>query len=348
METKILKIDENNIDKNLIKVAVDVILKGGVVAFPTETLYGLGANAKDINAIKNIFKAKGRPSDNPLIVHIADIEDIFSVVKNVPDVAKKLMDAFWPGPLTIIMEKKECIPYETTAGLDTVGIRYPSNKVAIEFIKTCGLAIAAPSENISGKPSPTRGEHVVSDLNGKVDCIIVSNDSEIVLESTVIDVTSKVPVILRPGAITKEQIYEVIGEVLVDKGLEEGETPKAPGMKYKHYAPNGQVIIVKGNLDKVIQKIKQEVENFIMEGKKVGILATEQTKSEYNFEGVDVIVLGDRENPQTLAKRLFGALREFDKNNIDIILAEAVVSDGIGFAVMNRMMKAAGFNIVEV
>lgn len=352
MRTRVLNIDEDNIDKSLIEVAASVIKSGGVVAFPTETVYGLGANAVDSIAIKNIFKAKGRPSDNPLIVHIGDYSWLEKLVQDVPVVAKKLMDAFWPGALTIIMKKKACIPYETTAGLDTVGIRYPSNKVAIEFIKACGVAIAAPSANISGKPSATRGEHVIGDLNGKVDCIIVSNDSHIGLESTVIDVTSKIPVILRPGAVTKEQIFEVIGEVILDKGINEGlrdgEIPKAPGMKYKHYAPNGQVIIIKGDLEKVVERIKKDAAYYVECGKKVGILATKQTKDEYNLNGVEVNVLGDRDNEETLASGLFGDLREFDKKNIDIILAEAVVTKGIGLAVMNRLMKAAGFNIIEV
>jgi len=242
VETKILKIDENNIDKNLIKIAADEIKRGKVVVFPTETVYGLGANAKNVDAIKKIYEAKGRPSDNPLIVHIADPDDVNYVVEVVPKIAKKLIKAFWPGPLTIIMKKKDCIPNETTANLDTVGVRCPNNRVALEFIKACGVPVAAPSANISGKPSGTCGEHVLKDLNGKVDCIIISNDSEVGLESTVIDVTSYVPVILRPGVITKEQISEVIGDVILDKGisssLKEGESPRAPGMKYKHYAPS--------------------------------------------------------------------------------------------------------------
>ena len=352
METKILKIDESNIDKNLINVAANVIKDGGVVAFPTETVYGLGANAMDPKAIKNIFKAKGRPLDNPLIVHIADFSWLSEVVHSVPDVARKLMDAFWPGALTIIMKKKSKIPYETTAGLDTVGVRYPSNKVAMEFIKACGVSIAAPSANVSGKPSATKGEHVISDLNGKVDCIITSNDSKIGLESTVIDVTTGIPTILRPGVVTKEQILEVIGEVNCDKGINEGlkkgEIPKAPGMKYKHYAPNGQVIIVRGDLYKVIARINKEVEYYINKGKKVGVLATKQTELDYNFKDVMIRILGDRNNQETLANGLFGILREFDQNNIDVILAEAVLADGIGFAVMNRLIKAAGFNIIEV
>ena len=349
MKTKILEIDENNIDKNLIKIAADVINSGGLVAFPTETVYGLGADSKNVTAIREIFRAKGRPSDNPLIVHVGDMDRVLDVVEFIPEVSQKLMEAFWPGPLTIIMKKKACIPKDTTAGLDTVGVRYPSNKVAIEFIRACGVSIAAPSANISGKPSPTRASHVIEDLKGRVDCIIVSNDSKVGLESTVIDVTTEIPVILRPGAITKEQISEVIGDVLMDKGfLKDGDIPRAPGMKYRHYAPNGQVIIVRGRLDEVIERIKKEVEAYRENGKKVGILATQQTKSSYNLKDVEVVVLGDRENPETLASGLFRALREFDENHVDVILAEAVASDGIGVAVMNRMIKAAGFNIIEV
>ena len=351
METKILKIDEDNIDNSLIIFASDAIKNGGIVVFPTETVYGLGANAFNTQAIKNIFKAKGRPSDNPLIVHIANISELKDIVQDVPEVAKKLMDYFWPGPLTIIMKKKTSVPDETTANLDTVGVRCPSNKVARAFIEACGVPVAAPSANISGKPSPTKGEHVINDMYGKVDCIITSNDSEVGLESTVIDVTVTPPIILRPGGVTKEQIENVIGSVQIDKTVNnkpKGELkPKSPGMKYKHYAPNGQVIIVNGELNKVIDKINQQSEYYQNSGKRVGILATAQTKDYYSKD-IDIIVLGDRDNPETIAAGLFGALRRCDENNIEIILAEAVVSDGIGLAVMNRMLKASGFNIIEV
>lgn len=352
METVILNIDEKNIDNELIKIAAGFIKKGGIVAFPTETVYGLGANARDVVAINNIFKAKGRPSDNPLIVHVSSIDEVDGIVEEIPNVAKKLMDAFWPGPLTIIMKKKSDIPNETTANLDTVGVRYPSNKVANCFIRECQVPIAAPSANISGKPSPTKGQHVIDDLKGKVDCIITSDDSEVGLESTVIDVTVEPPMILRPGGITKEQMEAVIGKVNIDKTInqkpDKNLKPKAPGMKYKHYAPNGQVLIVNGELYKVVQKINIEVNKYIKEGKKVGILATEQTKKYYNHKDVDIIVLGDRETPETLASGLFGALRKFDEDNVEIILAEAVLSSGVGLAVMNRMLKASGFNIIEV
>ena len=351
METKILKIDEDNIDNSLIIFASDAIKNGGIVVFPTETVYGLGANAFNTQAIKNIFKAKGRPSDNPLIVHIANISELKDIVQDVPEVAKKLMNHFWPGPLTIIMKKKTSVPDETTANLDTVGVRCPSNKVARAFIEACGVPVAAPSANISGKPSPTKGEHVINDMYGKVDCIITSNDSEVGLESTVIDVTVTPPIILRPGGVTKEQIENVIGSVQIDKTVNnkpKGELkPKSPGMKYKHYAPNGQVIIVNGELNKVIDKINQQSEYYQNSGKRVGILATAQTKDYYSKD-IDIIVLGDRDNPETIAAGLFGALRRCDENNIEIILAEAVVSDGIGLAVMNRMLKASGFNIIEV
>lgn len=352
MKTVILKMDENNIDMKLVKVAANFIKNGGIVAFPTETVYGLGANARDVDAINNIFKAKGRPSDNPLIVHVSSVGEVNGIVDEIPNVAKKLMDNFWPGPLTIIMKKKNDIPNETTANLNTVGVRYPSDKVANCFIKECQCPIAAPSANISGKPSPTNGQHVIDDLNGKVDCIITANDSEVGLESTVIDVTVEPPMILRPGGITKEQIEKVIGKVDIDKTInqkpEKNLKPKAPGMKYKHYAPNGQVIIVNGKLENVVEKINQEVEKYLKDGKRVGILATKQTQKYYNYKNVDIILLGDRELPETLASRLFGALRKFDEDNIEIIFAEAVLSSGVGLAVMNRMLKASGFNIIEV
>ncbi|MBP5426365.1 MAG: threonylcarbamoyl-AMP synthase [Clostridiales bacterium] len=353
METKILNIGGKIINKELIKEASNEIIKGGVVAFPTETVYGLGADATNEDAIRKIFEAKGRPSDNPLIVHIADRSVIHDIVEELPEVATKLMDRFWPGPLTIIMKKKESIPYIVTAGLDTVGVRFPRNRVAIEFIKACGVPIAAPSANISGKPSPTAGKHVVDDLNGKVDCIIVSDDADVGVESTIIDVTVVPPIILRPGGITKEDIESLIGKVLLDKAviskLDKDERPKAPGMKYRHYAPSGQVIIIKGDLLDIVNEINKKKNFYINSGKKVGILATYQTKKYYNNDDcTKVIVLGDRDNPETIAAQLFNALREFDKCGIDIILAEAIKICGIGMAIMNRMLKASGFTIIEV
>lgn len=351
MDTNVLYVYENNINLGLIKEASRSILDGGIVAFPTETVYGLGANVMDEDAIEKIFKAKGRPSDNPLIVHIASRNSIHDIVKDVPDVASKLMDKFWPGPLTIIMKKKECISDKVTAGLDTVGVRFPRSQVALEFIKNCGVPIAAPSANISGKPSPTKGLHVVNDLCGKVDCIIVSDDADVGLESTIIDVTVTPPVILRPGCITREDIEGVIGDVMLDKSiiskLDDGEIPRAPGMKYKHYAPNGQVTIIKGEIDRVVDDINKRKDFYIQNGKKVGILATEQTKECYG-DSTRVIVLGDRDNPNSIASQLFAALREFDAIGMDVILAEAIDTTGVGMAVMNRMLRAAAFNIVEV
>lgn len=351
LDTNILNIYEKDIDIELIKEASFAILGGGVVAFPTETVYGLGASVMDGSAIEKIFKAKGRPSDNPLIVHIASRSWVYDVVSDVPGVADKLMDRFWPGPLTIIMRKKPCIPDKVTAGLDTVGVRFPRNQVALEFIKACGVPIAAPSANISGKPSPTKGSHVIDDLCGKVDCIIVSDDANVGLESTIIDVTVTPPVILRPGGITREDIEEVIGKVSLDKSvvsrLNDGEVPRAPGMKYRHYAPNGQVIIVKGEMSRVTNEINSKKDFYIKRGKNVGILATEQTKGCYG-DCINVIVLGDRDNPDGIASQLFSALREFDEVGMDVILAEAIDACGVGMAVMNRMLKAASFNIVEV
>lgn len=352
-ETKVLYIHESKLSLRLdsIKEASSIIQNGGVVAFPTETVYGLGASVFDESAIDKIFKAKGRPSDNPLIVHIADRSWLKDVVEDVPDVANKLMDKFWPGPLTIIMKKNKCISDKVTGGLDTVGVRFPSNKVALEFIKACKVPIAAPSANISGKPSPTKGTHVTDDLSGRVECIIISDDASVGLESTIIDTTVTPPVILRPGGITKEDIEDVIGEVLLDKSvvskLEDGEVARAPGMKYKHYAPYGQVTIFKGDIEKVVDEINKKKDFHVQRGMRVGILATEQTKDRYGI-GADVIVLGDRDNPNSIASKFFGALRYCDGVGMDVILAEAIDADGVGLAVMNRMIRAAAFNIIEV
>lgn len=316
-----------------IKIAADIIKDGGLVAFPTETVYGLGADALNEEAVKRVYKAKGRPSDNPMIVHIARASDIGQLTPKLsPDIVK-LADSFWPGPLTLVLPKKDTIPDTTTGGLDTVAIRIPDNPAAIELIRLADRPIAAPSANLSGKPSPTKAEHVIEDLNGIVDCILEGEDSRVGIESTVLDLTSESPTILRPGIITAEQIEAAIGKkVKVSDNIKEEEgAPKSPGMKYKHYSPKAEMLIVEGQRNKVeeeIQRLKALNEKL---GSKVGIML---------FEEQAFI---------EAAHDFFAKLRELDAQDVDLIIAGALSDkDGVGFAVMNRMMKSAGYNIVKV
>jgi len=346
-DTMIIGIDPNEIDNKLINVCAKILKKGGTVAFPTETVYGLGANALDSEAIKEIFVAKGRPSDNPLIVHVSKIEEILPLVKEIPKRVHSVMEKFWPGPLTIIFEKSDIVPHEISAGLSTVAIRMPSHPIAIKLIEECGLPIAAPSANISGKPSPTKAEHVIKDLIGKVDIIISGGDCNVGVESTVLDMTGEVPMILRPGGVTKEMLEDVLGEVSIDRAVEDPsevkETPKSPGMKYTHYAPKANVIIIQGQLDKSVSKIKELKLSYEKENKRVGIICTDETSNKYE-EGI-VKSMGSRNHPETIAANLFKVLREFDETDVEIILSEAVDTVEIGQAIMNRLKKAAGYHI---
>lgn len=347
--TKIVRVNKNNPEIELIDFAAKVIKEGGLVAFPTETVYGIGANSFNEEAIKKIFIAKGRPQDNPLIVHIAELEQIYDLVKEVPQKAKTLMKKFWPGPLTLIFKKSQKVPYVNTAGMDTVAIRMPSNTIAHLLIKRAEVPISAPSANVSGKPSPTDASHVIEDLYGKVDVIIDGGKCDVGVESTVLDLTEKVPVILRPGAVTLEMLKEVIGNVEVDPSLlkkpQEDLKPKSPGMKYKHYSPNAEVYIVTGDLEKVVKKIQELTEEQLKYGKKVGIMATVQTSTQY--EKGEIIVVGDRNRPETIAKNLFAVLRQFDKKGVDVIFAESFEYDNIGLAIMNRLEKAAGYKEIS-
>jgi L-threonylcarbamoyladenylate synthase len=347
--TKIIRIDKNNIEVELIDYAAEVIKKGGLVAFPTETVYGIGANSFDEEAVKKIFIAKGRPQDNPLILHIASIDQIYDLAEEFPEKAKKLVKKFWPGPLTVVLKKSPKVPYINTAGMDTVAIRMPSNPIAHLLIKRAGVPISAPSANVSGRPSPTDASHVIEDLYGKVDVIIDGGKCDVGLESTVIDLTEEIPVILRPGAVTVNMIREVLGEVRLDPFLlkkpDRDIKPKSPGMKYKHYSPKAEVYIVKGQLDKVVKKIRELVKIQLKNGKKVGIMATVQTSTQYE-EG-EVVVVGDREKPESIAKNLFEVLREFDRRGVDVVFAESFDYDEIGLAIMNRLEKAAGYKEIE-
>ncbi|WP_048828086.1 L-threonylcarbamoyladenylate synthase [Bacillus sp. B-jedd] len=346
METIVWKVD--NIVEKLknnpqIKQAADLLAQNEVVAFPTETVYGLGGNAGNDKAVEKIFSAKGRPSDNPLIIHIAGRKQMDSFIETVPAVAIRLMDAFWPGPLTLILQKKEqALSEKATAGLSTVGVRMPDHPVALALLKECGLPIAAPSANSSGKPSPTSAVHVAADLNGKIAGIVDGGPTGVGVESTVLDCTSPIPVILRPGGITREQLEEVIGRVEVDPALAGADAkPKAPGMKYRHYAPEAPLYLVAGG----VGDMKRLADIYRGEGKRVGILATEESAPLY--EADLVLACGKRERLDTVAASLYDTLRQFNEGQLDLILSEMFPEEGVGHAIMNRLRKAAGNKIIE-
>jgi len=327
------------------KEAAQLINQGEVVAFPTETVYGLGADATNEEAVKKIFIAKGRPGDNPLIVHITSVDQIQTVIRGeMPVWAKKLADAYWPGPLTMIFDKGDRIPFCVTAGLDSVAVRIPSHKDARNLIDAAQKPVAAPSANLSGRPSPTTAKHVFDDMNGRIPMIIDGGESDVGLESTVLDVRSLPVKVLRPGGITPKMIADIVGEVEVAgsvmRPLKEGETVLSPGMKYKHYAPEGSLVIVKGNQKKVAEAILNMYD--ATEGEKC-ILALEGNLK--NYPGKNVFSLG--KDPKEMAHRLFDALREMDARGVSAIFSEAVDAEGIGLAVMNRLGRAAAFHIVD-
>ncbi|MBS5214826.1 MAG: threonylcarbamoyl-AMP synthase [Clostridiales bacterium] len=348
METKIVRIKEDHEEK-WIEEAGQILKDGGLVAFPTETVYGLGANALDEEAAAKIYSAKGRPSDNPLIVHIADFSDLEKIVEEVPEEAKKLADAFWPGPLTMIMRKNEKVPYGTTGGLETVAVRMPNHDTALKMIRAGGGFIAAPSANTSGRPSPTMASHVAEDMNGKIDMILDGGSVGIGLESTIIDLSEEIPTILRPGFITQQMLADVIGRVEIDAALIDNNSkvhPKAPGMKYRHYAPKANMILIRGEKEKVAQKIRQLVEEELKEGRTPGILCAEETAHLYP-EGM-IKKIGTLREELTISRHLYGALREFDEEKVSSIFSETFETPVLGTAIMNRLMKAAGHQLIEV
>ncbi len=344
--TIINKIDSEDMDAEIMKMYADMIKDGETVIFPTETVYGLGANALDESAAMNIYAAKGRPSDNPLIVHICDMEGLEEIAGGISDKARRIIDEFWPGPITLVFSKKDCVPYATTGGLDTVAVRMPSHPVAKELIRLSGVPIAAPSANISGKPSPTRQEHIVSDMDGRVDGIILGGACDVGLESTVIDIRSDVPVILRPGGVTIEQLEELVGRVDIDPAIEtpdEDIAPMSPGMKYKHYSPDAQVYIVSGKKDDVAEKINGLCVKNKDNGLKTGVICMEEDMSYYS--GGEVLSLGS--SMEEAANNLFDALIEMDKKKVDIVYSQAFEESGIGKAIMNRLLKSAGYRIIN-
>ncbi len=353
METKIIQVTKENIEQTA-KEAASVWAEGGLVAFPTETVYGLGGNGLNKEASKKIYAAKGRPSDNPLILHIAEMEQLYPLVKTdnekIMARAKALADAFWPGPLTMILPKADNIPYETTGGLDTVAIRMPSHPVARRLLQVCKLPIAAPSANLSGRPSPTSASHVIEDMDGRIEMIIDGGDVGIGVESTIVDLTGETPMLLRPGFVTPEMLEEVLGSVETDAAVyrQVGKDvhPKAPGMKYRHYAPKASMVLVEGTKEQVVNYINEETRKKKEQGMRVGVMATDESKDSYQ---ADVILsVGSRASMDSVAHNLFRALREFDEENVDFIYSESFDASGCGFAVMNRLLKAAGHQVVKL
>lgn len=350
MNTKVVIIEKEKIQDEYLHEAAQILREGGLVAFPTETVYGLGANALNAEAAGKIYEAKGRPSDNPLIAHIAKPEDLIPLVKEIPEAGRKLMENYWPGPLTLIFPKSEIVPHGTTGGLDTVAVRMPSDPIANRLIELAGVPVAAPSANTSGRPSPTRAQHVIEDMNGKIEMIIDGGEVGIGVESTIVDVSGPVPMLLRPGAITMEMLRETLGEVEIDPAIQgplsADVKPKAPGMKYRHYAPQAEMTLVEGEMEQVVAYINHETKIARAAGKKVGIICTEESRQCY--ESGILKVIGSRENEESVAHNLFAVLREFDDQNVDCIFSESFSKDRLGQAIMNRLCKAAGYHIVRV
>ena len=372
METKIFS--KENIDE-----AAEILRQGGLVAFPTETVYGLGGNGLDPEAARKIYAAKGRPSDNPLILHVAKIEEVLPLVDSIPEKARLLMESFWPGPLTLIMKKSPLVPLESTGGLQTVAIRCPDNALTLSLIEKAGIPVAGPSANLSGHPSPTEAAHVYHDLAGRIEGILDDGAVGIGVESTILDMSTDCPTLLRPGAITLKDLEEVLSEkpevdpTLLGKKMEDGFVPKAPGMKYRHYAPRAEMILFRArkaeNADRRIaeailrfleereeqqekQEESQEERRKVSELSKVAILCAEETKKEYaSFcaeKGILLKVLGKREEPLSMTHNLFRILRDCDEEGVELILSEAYSEEGVGFALMNRMKKAAGQKIIDI
>ena len=372
-----------------ISEAAEILKGGGLVAFPTETVYGLGGNGLDKEAAKKIYAAKGRPSDNPLILHVSSIEEVYPLVKALPEKAKKLMEAFWPGPLTLVLPKSDIVPKESTGGLETVALRSPENALTLDLIRACGFPIAGPSANLSGRPSPTEASHVFEDLGGRIEGILEDGAVGIGVESTIVDLSENCPTLLRPGAITVEDLEEVLGEkvaidpTLLGKSMAEGFTPKAPGMKYRHYAPKAEMILFKKKEEDETRSGQEEIAKFILSygekelsdcpekevkksvakailsygekelsvspEKRIWILCGEDTASLYEGDGrFTVQILGRREEPLSMTHNLFRLLRKADEEGVELILGECYSEEGVGFALMNRLKKAAGQRILYV
>lgn len=359
-ETVVKKVDKKSFDKlckdSAVMLAADIIKKGGLVAFPTETVYGLGADALMEEAAKKIYAAKGRPSDNPLIVHISKAEDADYIAKEIPDAFYKLAEKFWPGPMTLVLKKRDIIPDATSGGLNTVAVRLPENDIARALIEVSKVPIAAPSANTSGRPSPTKASHVYDDMNGRIDMIIDGGPVGIGVESTIVDLTGDIPTLLRPGAVTLEMLKEVCAEVNIDPAVEHslsiGEAPKAPGMKYKHYAPKADMKIVRGTADAVLEYLKVKIKELDDE---TAILTVNEHKTvlesviaDHKKTNIKLLSLGSIRDMNSIAHNLFDVLRKCDELGAKSILSESFDESGMGRAIMNRLKKAAGFNIIDV
>ncbi|HJH30191.1 MAG TPA: threonylcarbamoyl-AMP synthase [Methanosarcinaceae archaeon] len=351
-KTLVLKISNGNFEDTISRAA-HILKQGGTVAFPTETVYGLGADALNPAAVRRIFEAKGRPADNPLIVHIASMDSLDRIATDIPPIAFELMDAFWPGPLTLVLMRKSAVPDITTGGLDTVAVRMPDNPVALALIREAGTPLAAPSANTSGRPSPTTAEHVISDLSGRIDAVIDGGAVEVGVESTVLDVTSDVPVILRPGGVGLEDIKKHVGEVVIgytDHAVGEGEVVRSPGMKYTHYSPKTKVVLVEGEGRAVAAKMSELVESYSEKNMRVGLLITDETAGYVCAD--EVYSLGKRDVPEDAARSLFAGLRYLDGEDVDVSVSIIIVDGsvkccGVGVAVLNRLRKAAN-ELIEV
>ena len=345
-----LKVDPQQPEIEKIQIAANFIKKGGLVAFPTETVYGLGADALNAKAVLALFEAKKRPLDNPPIVHICDAKDVYRLAKEVPPEAEKLMKTFWPGPLTLIFKRSVIVPDVTVAGLDTIAVRMPRHNVALALIKESNCPISAPSANLAGKPSPTMAKHVLEDLDGRIDAVLDAGPTAIGVESTVLDLTVDPPQVLRPGGTPYEVLKKTLGRVELNP-IVTAEKPlpvdraRSPGVKHKHYAPDADVVVVEGELSSVVNKVNELSEFYLRRGSKVGILCTDETVRHHRADVVKS--LGSRSNLAGVAKNLFRLLREFDLEKVDVVIAEGVPTQGLGLAVMNRLRKASGYKIVK-
>lgn len=349
MQTKYFLVDKEKLDEQIMKEASKLLKKGGLVAFPTETVYGLGANGLDGEAVAKIYRAKGRPSDNPLILHIANQQELIQLVTDIPANAQALMDTYWPGPLTIVLKRSELVPDIVSGGLDTVAVRLPASIIARELISLAGTPIAAPSANTSGRPSPTSAQAVLDDLEGRIDAIIDGGFCNIGVESTVVDCTTPVPTLLRPGGITMEMLIHTLGDIEIDPTLD-GSTeciPKSPGMKYTHYAPTAPMILFEGRHPQLEDLMLGEIQKALENGQKVGAIVSAETAQRLP-ESVIAVVYGLRAQTAAIAANLYTALRSFDECPVDIIYAEGIDERGLGLAVMNRLRKASGYKIIKV
>jgi L-threonylcarbamoyladenylate synthase len=351
IKTLVLNVDPLKPEPEKIRVAAEVLKDGGLVAFPTETVYGLGANSLDERAVLRIFEAKNRPADNPIIVHIANKDDIYVLAEHVPQIAEDLIEEFWPGPLTLLFEKSVAVPSQVTGGLATVAIRMPSHAIAHALILGAEVPVAAPSANLAGRPSPTSAKHVIDDLFGRIEVLIDGGEVGYGVESTVLDLTSDPPAVLRPGPVTVEELRSFAGEVEIHP-IARADVPvevaiaRSPGMKYRHYAPTADVVVVEGPVESMVEKVQELIDAQRRLGKKVGVMAMEETAPGYRADVVKVV--GSRLDPRTVAKNLFKVFREFDSEDVKFVAAESLEPKGIGLAVMNRLRKAAGYNIVRV